>query len=128
MDHLDGDAESCDEGVELLVTKHPKIKEIKIGKLVMFATIITFDTINIGNGNINITDRGLQALLTADGLTKLSLSRAHLIIGETLGLHSNSTQNIQHLALINCSLTDKGILKIMDTCGIQLTSLDVVLV
>ena len=75
--------------------------------------------------SLNITDRSLQTLLTADSLTKVSLSDAHLITGETLKLHSNSAQHIQHLALIDCALTDKGLLKILNTCGIQLTSLDV---
>ena len=109
-DGLIGDAESSDAAVELLVAKHPEIKVVQIGS---------------DEYTINITDRGLLTLLTADGLTKVSLSGAPLITAESLGLHSNSTQHIQHLALIECSLTDKGLFKILDTCGIQLISLDV---
>ena len=104
MDGLDGD----DEGVELLVTKHPEMKSIKIGCFYC----------------VNITDRGLQTLLTADGLIKVWLSDVHLITGEILELHSNSAKHIQHLALQRCSLTTSGLLKILDICGIQLTSLD----
>ena len=111
MRYLEGDAVSCDETVELLVVKHPEIKNVQIG--------------NEYIDDINITDRGLQTLLSAVDLIKVSLSRARLITGETLQLHSSSAQNIQHLALIFCSLTDKGLLKILQICGIQLTSLDV---
>ena len=86
MEALDGDAESCDAAVELLVNKHPEIKVVQVG-----------------NSEINITDRGLQILLTADGLTTVSLSMAGLITGETLKLHSNSAEHIQHLALLCCA-------------------------
>ena len=105
---LEEGKESCDAAVELLVTKHPEIKVVQIG-----------------NSEINITDRGLQILLTADGLTTVSLSMAGLITGENLKLHSNFAEHIQHLALLCCPLTNKGLLKILDTCGIQLISLDV---
>ena len=109
---LGGDTDSCDQSIELLVSKHPEIKVVKIGDL-NFSELI------------NITDRGLQILLTADGLTEVSLCNAHLITGETLKIGSNFAQYIQDLALMDCSLTDKGLLKILDSCGIQLTSLDV---
>ena len=111
MNRLEGDAESCDKSVELLVDKHPEIKVVQIGSL------------NVGNDNI--TDKCLQTLLTADGLTKVRLWGARLITGETLKLHSNSAQHIQALTLRDCALTDKGLLLILDTCGIQLISLDV---
>ena len=55
----------------------------------------------------------------------MSLSGAPLITAENLGLTSNLAQHIQHLALIDCSLTDKALLKILDTCGIQLISFNV---
>ena len=111
VDRLGGYAESCDAVVELLVTKHPELKAVKIGPNYPIF--------------IKITDSGLLTLLTADGLTKVSLSKALLITGETLKHVFNSAQHIQDLALIDCSLTDKGLLKILGICGIQLTSLDV---
>ena len=74
--------------------------------------------------NANITDSGLQTLLTADGLTKVSLYWARLITGETLVLDSDSAQQIQDLELIYCALTKKGLLKILSICGNQLTLLD----
>ena len=97
--------------MELLVNKHPEIKAVENG--------------DHYRDSLNITDIGLQTLLTAECLTKVSLYRANLITGESLKLHVNSAQHIQHLSLNFCSLTDKGLLRIMAMCGTQLTSLDV---
>ena len=109
MEVLEGDAESCNATVELLVAKHPEMKAFQIGSPLF---------------NANITDSGLQTLLTADGLTKVSLYWARLITGETLVLDSDSAQQIQDLELIYCALTKKGLLKILSICGNQLTLLD----
>ena len=106
MKYLNGYADSCDEALEILVSKHSEIRVFEIC---------------FGSKN---SDRGLQTLLTADSIAAVSLCGARLITGETLELHSNSAQHIQHLALRNCSLTDEGLLKIMEICGIKLTSLD----
>ena len=102
----DGEPDSCDEAVELLVAKHPEMKVVQI----------------VGDYT---TDKGLQALLTAEGLNTLVLSKTPHITGETLKLRSNSVKHIKHLALKDGSLSNKGLLKILKMCGIQLISLDV---
>ena len=112
VERLEGDAESCDEAVALLVAKHPELEAVQIGDCFCFPSL-------------NITDRGLQTLLAAIGLTKVSLSWAPFITGETLELPSTSVQHIKILALRYCSLTDEGLWQIMEIVGSQLTALDV---
>ena len=74
------------------------------------------------NDPIDITDKGLQAILSSENMKTIAINSAKIRV-TGLSPQVNYSKNIQALTLTSVGLSDKGLIQILQHCGSELKTL-----